>query len=681
MERILSYAKRQGYAEYTSTLLEAWKISIGGLTEAVCRGLSASPEFLEPRPEGPGPGDPVAAFGVLEALRHKERGVSLAMFLGLLKFYRQTYVDFVDERSAGWREWDAQERDWAKRYLLNCFDRVEIALAAAWAGESAEDASEGLRAANRFLTNEKNKYLTLVESIHQPVILLDPQGRIDYVNMALSTILMSDSTPGAAYYCPRRDRTYEFRIREMGMDIAEGCLQGRGVAEVAPWVACHLESFVASGERSRVIADFFFDAIRERHYEVSLFRMADVSGKFDGTVVVFHDVTDRVNYERAEAASQAKDNFLAIMSHEIRTPLNGIIGMLQLVETEESCEERARCVRIALESSHGLLKILSDILDLARIDAGSLALCVKGFDPREILAVVARSFQAQAEAKGLEISTRMDVGVPCALLGDESRIRQILFNVVGNAVKYTDSGGIGVTMSAMPIYRDPSRFWLHLVVEDTGQGIPDHMLQFVFHPFLQGDGSMTRRHGGTGVGLALVRKLVAIMGGAMCIDSAVDAGTTVYISLPLALPVVCTEDAAPRPPAAVPGARVLVVEDEIVNRLVLTSFLKRLGYAPEEAANGQEALERLRKQDYACVLMDILMPVMDGVTAIRAIRGVPDLARAARVPIVAVTAHAMAGDRERLLAVGADAYLPKPVSLDDLDATIRTLLSGGGQAA
>lgn len=356
---------------------------------------------------------------------------------------------------------------------------------------------------------------------------------------------------------------------------------------------------------------------------------------------------------RAEAASKAKSEFVANMSHEIRTPLNGILGMLQLAQITNLDEEQQEIMQTALGAGQSLLVIINDILDLSKIEAGSMELAQRRFDLRELLGLVESSFRLQLMEKGLSLETRMDDSVPLHLLGDDGRIRQVLFNLIGNAVKFTEHGGIVIDVRLHEEHR------LEFSISDTGIGIPEDKLQAMFEPFIQADGSYTRRHQGTGLGLGIAKRLVELMGGTVSMHSEEGKGTTVSFS-------VLTE--IHRPPSIRTDGdrldepdhlRVLIAEDNYTNQLLAQRTLERRGYFTACAVNGEEALALLARQSFDVILMDIQMPRMNGIEATRIIREGsapcdPD------IPIVVLTAHALEQDRMTFLQAGADMVLIKP---------------------
>lgn len=380
----------------------------------------------------------------------------------------------------------------------------------------------------------------------------------------------------------------------------------------------------------------------------------------------------------AEAANVAKSQFLANMSHELRTPMNAILGMIDVALPKATDPMVLDCLQTAKGSADLLLTLLNDLLDSAKIESGKLELESAPFNPRQMLDHVSRVLSVRASEKGLRFSCRVPDDTPPAVKGDRVRLQQVLLNLAGNAIKFTEKGEVEITLrvgQAETGDREPSSTAvLQFTVRDTGIGIPASRLERIFEPFAQADASTTRRFGGTGLGLSISRSIVEMMGGTMRVESEVGKGSrfSFDIRLPLAERLPADFDA----PVVVSHAtraqlRILLVEDNPANQKLATYILEDRGHLVDIAGDGQEAVYWTEKNHYDVILMDVQMPGMDGLEATAAVRkregGKP------RVPIIAMTAHAMKGDRERCLAAGMDGYLSKPVKAQEMIALVERL--------
>lgn len=654
VKRVLGYAKRHGYTRFSSTLAEPWRESICGFSEPLLRILKDSALPLELPAGTDYLNESIVEFAVKEARLHRKRGIPLGLFLGLTKYYRQAYLDLIAEKS-----YPGQEQGRDHLLIERFFDHVEIALCSGWTAVGASEQLEEAQANNRSLTNEKNKYLTILESLKDPVVLVDDHGQIENLNHAAAALFGETAVPGQGYYGRQR-----YALLERQLD---GLLDKENP----------LERFEYALETKQ----------GQREFEVKAQRMLDVSEKFIGTVLVLSDITEYKRAKRqADLASRAKSTFLATMSHEIRTPITGILGIARLLQDGPLTAAQAEYVEALVSSGEVLSALVNDVLDYSKIEADAVEVENAAFDLRDLVRQVVKLVAAPAEAKGLALTAAVEEILPARIVGDEAKIRRILLNLATNAVKFTPAGSVAISARRVGTA-------IRFVVADTGIGIPEDAQRDLFTPFVQhpAPGAPTGSvptgsaptssapMGGTGLGLAICRKLARAMGGDIGFESRPGTGSSFWFEYLL----VPASDAASSDPAGVAARhhrdlRVLLVEDNEVNKLVTEGFLQRDGHRVQVVDTGETAIAALMSNGSDLVLMDIRMGGMGGLEAIRRIRALPD-PEAASVPILVLTADLATTQEKSCLDAGADGVQGKPFGPADLRAAIAQCLSKAGQ--
>lgn len=472
------------------------------------------------------------------------------------------------------------------------------------------------------------------------------------------------------------------------MNIPRQALIGATFSEVFPECRGHYTGWILECGRIALAGKGRLDKEMYCHITNKWLSLSVYSLEKGFFVALCTDITERKTAERqlrkaklaAEEANRAKSQFLANMSHEIRTPINGMVGMLDLTLLTELTSEQKENLLIAKSCSESLLRIINDVLDFSKMEAGKLLLESISFDLQETIENIIKTHAVKAEEKGLDFSYMLSSNIPRYIIGDPTRLRQVLHNLVSNAIKFTQEGG--VTLMAKKSVRVDGSPELHFTVIDTGIGIADDDMKKLFQMFSQVDGSITRKFGGTGLGLMITKQLVEMMDGKIWVTSESGKGSKFHFTLKykeckdVEKPLEVTEETK----GPLNGEKhILLVEDDSVNQLVISKMLKEFGYKVTLASNGIEALDIVAKQGFDCILMDIQMPEMGGVEATMQIRDHEDKQNC-HTPIIALTAYAISGDREKYLGYGMDEYISKPIHMKELEKKIQMVIGNAQES-
>lgn len=511
------------------------------------------------------------------------------------------------------------------------------------------------RSSESAINQEKNKLLSILTSLADGVLETDTAGKILYANPTAQQLLAIDDLPTNAHHLldfftlHQTDQT----IIENPDQLSNLLSQSQGFRDDNALV-CHHSA-------SKLAVSFALSPIKQDNL-------------VSGYVITFRDMSLQKAAEEelrnakqlAEDAAETKANFLATMSHEIRTPLNGVIGIATLLADTDLDATQLDYVSTLRRSAEVLLSLINDILDFSKMDAGKLTLESIPFAPTALIHDLHSMFQSQFEQKQLKASYHLDDKLPTWLLGDEHRLRQVLINLVGNALKFTEKGEVNVSVKLVGVLGNQCR--VRFSVQDTGIGISATAQARLFEAFTQADGSTTRQFGGTGLGLSISKKIIELMHGKLQLASTLGEGSRFFFDIMLTKtdsPISIPSHATVNTPVSVEGKKLLLVEDNKINQLVAGKLLEKFGYAYDIAENGIEAVDKASSNHYDAILMDCQMPVLDGFEATKRIRQ-SEQAKSAHTPIIGLTANALEGDREKCLACGMDDFTTKPIKLEEL---------------
>ena len=635
-DRVIHYAHLNGQSLYTSTLREAWRASVAQLSKPLIAALEGMDADGVPCANAR---QRAVEYCLDQARKHRDRGIDLDMFLGLLVFYRRSYLDLVEEHHA-----TQVDRRRMLVVVMDIFDAIELRLVRDIVDSRASEEIKGMQAANRALANEKNKFLTVFESLADPTIFIDQRGTDLHMNAAGHRILLGDDAPGIGYY---------------------GTPDAKRLARVlAP-----VQALIAQGEGEGANVTIE-TAAGARVFSVASRRMLDVSGKFDGLVLILKDVTDYLAAtEAAKDAERAKSALLAMFSHEIRTPINGILALTHLLHDHRLDPEQLRHVARLRESGRVLSDLVENILGLSRAEARALRRLDQEFDLTETLRAVMLTIEPAALAKGLTIAHHLADDVPRYLHGDMQKLRHILMNLLSNAVNFTAQGSVRLNVSLL----DPSdgtHCRLRLAVSDTGLGLPPGPTDWLFHPFTQyHHPGLEQVQRGSGLGLAICREFAGFLGGSIRAEARTGGGSLFIVELPFALASRNRDE-----DGHLSGLSVLVVEDDEVNASVTQAYLQELGHLPTIVGSVRAAKRELDAVRFDLVISDQQLGDGTGTDLARFLRAAP-LARLNALPLVLSTTDV--SEVTDLPPAMVRYVIAKPFTQEDLAQALRKALHAG----